>query len=151
MLTRIGNSFIDEYAQRFDMPELHLRSYAWEGNTSGLDPRVASVRMTTFCHIVPRGQLSSLVRSLQVCFTIFMDEHDRCTAEVRTQYDHHSGGSNGLRVDFFLVTEKSISFHLKDPSKMDQDAFTYKSFLPYDDYLIIARQNAEIIMKPSEK
>ena len=133
-LTRIGDSFIEEYALRYDFPELiMLDIYRWDASTKDL-PSV-----TTQLNCAPRGQFSSLVKSLNLRFRVNIDENGRHFAEVRTSYEHHNGGSSGSAQLFFLVTKRGLF--------VDKPKTIYKGMIPYEQYIDTITQFRDIIEK----
>ena len=135
-LTRIGNSFIEEYALRYDFPELLMpNAYHWDASTKSLPSVIAQVN----CVIHPRGQFASLVDTINLRFHVNIDENGRHFAEARTSYDHHNGGSNGSAQLFFLVTKRELF--------VDKPKTIYKGMIHYEQYIDTITQFRDIIEK----
>lgn len=135
-LTRIGDSFIEEYALRYDFPELLMpNAYHWDASTKGLPSVIAQVN----CVIHPRGQFASLVDTVDLRFKLNIDEVGRHFAEVRASYTHHNGGSNGSAQLFFLVTKRELF--------VDKPKTIYKGMIHYEQYIDTITQFRDIIEK----
>lgn len=99
----IARDFAEDFALRFDMPELK--------EASKLDWTVHTKDNCIRCEaeVQPKGQISALVRSLhvQISFRQFEDI-PLYYATVRLSYGHNSGGSNGHTDDYRVVTKKDL-------------------------------------------
>jgi len=136
-LARIGDSFIEEYALRYDFPELLMpNAYRWEPGTRSDAPVITAFTNGT---IHPRGQFASLVDTVDLRFKLNIDEVGRHFAEVRASYTHHNGGSNGSAQLFFLVTKRELF--------VDKPKTIYKGMIHYEQYIDTITQFRDIIEK----
>lgn len=141
-LASMLNQFILDYAQRFSIPELakldHTNIDATKEDSGFIVVRVKDP--IPFC---PSGQFASLVSDAQIGITATEDRFGRFSVEMRTSYEHHNSGSNGVRQSFMLITKRDGL----------GDDIVYKGFMFYEHYIdIISKHNeaVEIVQKEKE-
>ena len=137
-LTRIGNEFIADFGLRYDMPELVNPSsylYSWTSHDLKADNMEAEVRSSKV-EIRPRGQFAAGMKDMDISFRLYIDQHDRCSAEVIMRYGLHQGGQNGIRQEYFLVTERDF---------LGSKELRYSAFIRHQDYNVVVLQHAKLV------
>lgn len=127
--------FTQEFAARHDMPEISRPVWVAKETKDG-SKRWDSDTMD----VMPKGQMVALVSTLRVKMTAWYDKY--LSVEVRLNYDHPSGGSNGDTRSYRILVEED--------SLYGAEAIRYHGYISNEQNHFISAQNSRI-MRESTK
>lgn len=133
-IEKIAAAFITDMANKYSMPELLTARRVPNEESTPIANRYGKDGMFAIADVHPTGQLSAIVRTLNVAIVVTRDElvEHLYYGNIKFSYDHCSGGSNGNSTDFIIAVETRFGQDEIYVGALEKNAFTaVKSHLYY--------------------